>query len=159
MITNEELRAYVLNWVKLSQEDEQERFPVQSAAQTAKSISEALRDANTITPSELVETRRQAKAILLNTGLYRPIGTNNPNGRPRGAKNKSSAGTKAWLQSVLEQHRDELTESFAELSPKEKWRVALNIAQFIVPKQTAVAAKIDLETLTESDLNELISKL
>lgn len=159
MVKNEELRVYILDWIESSKEYEQENFPVHSAAQEAKGISEALRDAGRISSSEMAEVRRSAKSILLTTGFYRPVGTNNPNGRPRGAKNKSTAGTKAWLQSILEQHRDELTEGFAELSPRDKWKVALNIAQFIVPKQTAVAAKIDFETLSESDINNIINSL
>ena len=62
----------------------------------------------------------------------------NPNGRPKGVQNKSTAEIKAALQSIFESNLPEIQSDIDSLDPKDRIVLLLKIAEFILPKMQAV---------------------
>ena len=77
--------------------------------------------------------------------------TNNPNGRPKGTPNKSTAEMRDMVTSLFEKNFDTIQESLQELEPKDKIDAMLKLLSFVLPKQKEVDMKAQL---SHDDLNE-----
>ena len=69
----------------------------------------------------------------------------NPNGRPKGAKNKLTLETRELIQSFVSKELETIGERIDLLEPKERLDVLIKLLPYIVPKQKDI------------DLNEAIS--
>ncbi len=68
---------------------------------------------------------------LNNKGKFKP---GNPGGgRPKGSKNKSSENIRGFFSDFLEKHISELNEAFNELEAREKFKVLLDMAKYVIP--------------------------
>ncbi len=85
--------------------------------------------------------------------------TNNPKGRPRGSVNKVTKTTRKWLNDLLEGNREQIEKDFKELSPKERIHFFEKLMQYTMPKMQNVQAKIDMDVLSESQLDYLINEI
>jgi|SRR5690554_2097198 len=59
----------------------------------------------------------------------------NPNGRPKGTPNKTTAEVRQFIQIFLDRQFDTLDEVFNQLTPKEKVSAITKLLPYIVPKQ------------------------
>lgn len=85
--------------------------------------------------------------------------TNNPNGRPKGRPNKITQDTRAWLSAVIDKNRRQMERDLKALEPKERLQILERLMQYVIPKQQATAATIDLERLTDEQVNQVINTI
>ncbi len=84
--------------------------------------------------------------------------TNNPNGRPKGSKNKTSEAIREKILSLLENNLQNIETDLNELKPRERLRFIVSILPYAVPKLNNIIQQ-DTSTLTREDLTEMFDKL
>ena len=85
--------------------------------------------------------------------------TNNPNGRPKGTPNKITQDMRQWLSTVIDKNRRQIERDLKALEPKERLQMLEKLMQYVIPKQQAVKAEVDLATLTDDQLNTIVNQL
>ena len=85
--------------------------------------------------------------------------TNNPNGRPKGRPNKITQDTRAWLSAVIDKNRRQMERDLKALKPKERLQILERLMQYVIPKQQATTATVDLERLTDEQVNQVINTI
>src|SRR5688572_8327095 len=83
----------------------------------------------------------------------------NPNGRPKGSKNKASEGLRVLITEFLERQFDQVLDDFGRLEPRERIKFYIELLQYSVPKLQAVSTSIDFEKLSDEDLDRVINEL
>ena len=61
--------------------------------------------------------------------------TNNPNGRPRGIPNRSTAELRELITTLFEDRYEDFIEALDQLDPKEKVDAYFKLMSFVLPKQ------------------------
>ena len=69
----------------------------------------------------------------------------NPNGRPRGAKNKATNELREWVERFLVDNRENFINDIKELDPNERVKFFLALLNYTLPKQQSVKAEINDE--------------
>jgi uncharacterized protein (UPF0305 family) len=85
--------------------------------------------------------------------------TNNPNGRPKGKPNKITQDVRQWLSTVIDKNRRQIEKDLKTLEPKERLQMLEKLMQYVIPKQQAVKAEVDLSALTDEQLDTIINKI
>ena len=85
--------------------------------------------------------------------------TNNMQGRPKGSVNKLGVSTKDWILSIIDNNRDQLEKDLKSLEPKERWQIAERLLQYIVPRQQAIQATVELDALTDEGIQRITTEL
>ena len=78
-------------------------------------------------------------------------------GRPKGSKNKNSERIRKFFGDFIEQHLDSLHESFEELDARDKFRVLLDMARYIIPVLRAQGELI--EELSDELFEEVVERI
>lgn len=81
--------------------------------------------------------------------------TNNPNGRPKGSKNKISSETKELIAKFVNDNFDSIMKDLKKLKPAERVSAFINLLKFIVPP----ARDKETNEETTSVMNNLINRL
>ena len=89
----------------------------------------------------------------------REKGTPKTGGREKGTPNKVTADTKAWLTKLLDRNRRQFEKDLKRLEPHQRVAIFEKLLAYSVPKIQAVEAKIDIERLTDTQLDILINEL
>lgn len=63
----------------------------------------------------------------------------NPNGRPKGAKNKATANLMCFINSLIKDNLERLQEDLELLKPKERVKVIVSLLNYVLPKQQAIS--------------------
>lgn len=68
----------------------------------------------------------------------------NPNGRPKGTPNRTTAEMKEFIASVLSENLDRMREDFDKLSPATRWTLWEKFGKYVMPTlaQTNVNAEV-----------------
>lgn len=82
----------------------------------------------------------------------------NPNGRPRGTKNKATALLYSKITSIIESNIDRLQADIESLEPKDRVRFVATLLNYFVPKQRAIAPYIIEDDTTQPDWQITIVK-
>jgi hypothetical protein len=69
--------------------------------------------------------------------------TNNPAGKPIGAKNKIGSELRVMISDFLENNFHRVQQDFEELTPKDRAKVYCDLLQYSLPKLQALAAQIE----------------
>jgi len=85
--------------------------------------------------------------------------TNNPAGRRAGVPNRITGSVKTWLSGLIDDNRMQIEKDLKKLEPKDRLLILERLMQYTVPKQQAVTAQIDLNQLTETQLDIIISEI
>ena len=67
--------------------------------------------------------------------------TGNPNGRPKGSRNKTTVEMKSWVKELINGNMTQLEKDLQALEPKERWTIVERLMQFCIPKQSQVDVK------------------
>jgi len=85
---------------------------------------------------------------------FKPGTSGNPKGRRRGTPNKSTEELRELLKNFFELNFETLQSDFDQLEPKDRLNFLLNLLKHVLP-----APVHELERLTDSQLDEIISRL
>lgn len=80
-------------------------------------------------------------------------------GRQRGTPNRVTSSVRNWLSQVIEDNRQQMEQDLKMLEPKERLIILEKLMQYVVPKQQAVNGKLDIEMLTDEQLDVLVGEL
>jgi len=89
--------------------------------------------------------------------MPKPGTVNNPNGRPKGSKNRATSDLRGFIKNFLEKNISTLEKDFKKLSPKDRLILLEKLLKYAIPIQSQ--ATIDFANLSESDLDMIISQL
>lgn len=85
--------------------------------------------------------------------------TNNPKGRPKGAKDKVNRELREWVKAFLERKTFDLERNWSKLTAREKFALFERLLAYTRPKPQTIDLNIDIERLTEEQLDQVIDKL
>lgn len=91
--------------------------------------------------------------------MGRRKGTEKTGGRVAGTPNKVTGTVKEWITGLIDKNRAQVEKDLKMLEPKERLQVLEKLMQYVVPKQAAVSAKVDFDSLTDAQLDEFINRL
>ena len=80
-------------------------------------------------------------------------------GRQKGTPNKVTASVKDWLSGLIDKNRKQIEKDIKQLEPKERLQVLEKLMQYVIPKQQAVSADVNIERLSDEQLDGLIEEL
>jgi hypothetical protein len=69
--------------------------------------------------------------------------TNNPAGKPIGAKNKIGCELREMISEFLESNFQKVQQDFEELAPKDRAKVFCDLLQYSIPKLQSIAGQIE----------------
>lgn len=84
---------------------------------------------------------------------------NNAGGRTRGSKNKVTQDIRAKFLYFIENNLDDMQKDFDQLEPRDRFKIILDMAKFLIPTLKAVEFGNVLDELSEPDFKILIEKL
>ena len=85
--------------------------------------------------------------------------TNNPAGRPVGKPNKVTAELRDRIKLFLEKSWSIVQKDFKELEPKDRIAIYEKMLKYVVPVQKETAIDLNIEKMTEKDLDIVIDHL
>lgn len=87
--------------------------------------------------------------------------TNNPNGRPKGSVNKERQALKDFVYYLIDNddNREQLIKDMRNLDSYQRISSFEKLLSYVMPKQQAVSAQIDLNNLSDEQLNTLVNEL
>lgn len=80
-------------------------------------------------------------------------------GRQKGTPNKVTASVKDWLSGLIDKNRKQIEKDIKQLEPKERLQMLEKLMQYVIPKQQAVSADVNIERLSDEQLDSLIEEL
>ena len=80
-------------------------------------------------------------------------------GRTKGTPNKATTDLRTWIGMIVDNNRQQLENDLKVLEPRERWTVIERLLQYAVPKMQSVEAKIDLNQISDEQLNVIINEL
>jgi len=86
-------------------------------------------------------------------------GTPKTGGRQLGTPNKTTTELKKWINILISMNTDQLTKDLKNMEPTERWHIVEKLLVYVIPKQQAVTADIDLNTLTEDQIDIIINQI
>lgn len=85
--------------------------------------------------------------------------TNNPNGRPKGSKNKVEKPLRLWVQNFIEGKTKDLEKAWNDLEPKDKFIMFEKLLAYSLPKPQTIDLNMNLESLKEEDIDRIFDRL
>jgi hypothetical protein len=70
----------------------------------------------------------------------------NTNGRPKGKSNKVTAKVRDSFSDLLDDNLLQLREDIAELEPKDRVKLLLDLAKYVIPQLKSTEHKLDEDT-------------
>lgn len=79
--------------------------------------------------------------------MGRTAGTPKTGGREAGTPNKITGTLKEFVVNLVDDNREQIVKDLKALKPKERLAVLERMMQYVLPKQQAVSAEMDIEGL------------
>ena len=79
--------------------------------------------------------------------MGRATGTPKTGGREAGTPNKITGTLKEFVANLVDDNREQIVKDLKALKPKERLAVLERLMQYVLPKQQAISADVDLEGL------------
>ena len=83
----------------------------------------------------------------------------NPAGRPKGSPNKSAGKVRNSIAALLEVNGDKLKTELEKLEGKDYVSAYTALMPYVVPKLQSTTLDLDLEQLTDEQLDELYNRI
>jgi hypothetical protein len=82
-------------------------------------------------------------------------------GRPKGAVNKTTSLMKDRIQSLFDDNFEKIQEDLESLEAKDRLKFMTDLMPYLIPKlqSTSYSQSIDLDGMTEQDLDILINRI
>lgn len=91
--------------------------------------------------------------------MARPKGTPKTGGRVKGTPNKVTYSLKEWITSLIDKQRTQIEQDLQELEPKERLQMIEKLMQYVIPKQAAQQVKLDFDSMTDEQLQQLVEEI
>lgn len=91
--------------------------------------------------------------------MARPKGTPKTGGRVKGTPNKVTYSLKEWITSLIDRQRPQIEKDLQDLEPKERLQMIEKLMQYVIPKQAAQQVKLDFDSLTDEQLEQLVNDI
>ena len=108
---------------------------------------------------DVQEQGSQTKVVLFSMARQKNDGRGRLGGRAKGTPNKVTTSVKEWLSELINANREQVEADLKKLKPRERLAVLEKFMQYVVPRQQAVSAKIDFDSLTDSQLDDIVGRL
>ena len=89
----------------------------------------------------------------------REKGTPKTGGRGKGTPNRVTADTKAWLAKLLDKNRRQFEKDLKRLEPHQRVAIFEKMLAYSTPKLQSVEAKLDLNSMSDAQLNLFIESI
>jgi hypothetical protein len=89
---------------------------------------------------------------------FQPGQSGNPNGRPKGARDRTTKEIKDLLNKFISKNLDDIQEQYDQLDPQQKLQFFERVLKYVLPQQRDINQTIDVSNLSESQMDELINK-
>ncbi len=83
----------------------------------------------------------------------------NPNGRPKGSKNKRGGDLREKITAFLEDNFEKIQEDFKKMQPGERAKLYKDLLQYSIPKMQTTSMEMKLERMTDNELDEVMDEL
>jgi hypothetical protein len=83
----------------------------------------------------------------------------NPNGRPKGSKNKVSGNLRVMIADFLESNFQKVIRDFKKLSPKDRLHFYTELLPYAAPKLSSTDMSVSFEQLSDEQLDRLLHEL
>ncbi len=83
----------------------------------------------------------------------------NPNGRPKGSKNKYKGTLRTMIADFLDNNFEKVTRDFKKLPAKDRLKFYVDLLPYAVPKLSSTEMNISFEQLTDDQLDKLLIEL
>lgn len=80
-------------------------------------------------------------------------------GRAAGTPNKVTGTLKNWITDLINCNRLQIEKDLKRLDPKDRLMFLEKMMQYVIPKQAAQQVKLDFESLTDEQLEDIINHL
>lgn len=104
-------------------------------------------------------TECKTKVVFYSMARQKNDGKGRLGGRQKGTPNKVTASVKDWLSGLIDKNRKQIEKDIKQLEPKERLQVLEKLMQYVIPKQQAVNADVNIERLSDEQLDSLIVEL
>lgn len=91
--------------------------------------------------------------------MSRPKGIPKTGGRVKGTPNKVTYSLKEWITSLIDKQRTQIEKDLQDLEPKERLQMIEKLMQYVIPKQAAQQVKLDFDSLTDAQLEQLVNEM
>ena len=83
----------------------------------------------------------------------------NVTGRPVGTINKNTNKLRDWITDFLEENKDRVREDWLLLEPKDRIVLFEKLLKYSLPTLQATTLRTDFESMTDTDLDRIITEL
>ena len=82
-------------------------------------------------------------------------------GKPKGAKNKSTLQIRDRIQTLFDDNFETIQDDLESLEPRDRLKFLTDLMPYLMPKlqSTTYSQKIDLDSMTEEELDLLIERI
>jgi hypothetical protein len=80
-------------------------------------------------------------------------------GRAKGTPNKTTASLRQWITNLVKKNKKQIESDLSLLDPKDYLLIMEKFMQYAMPKKQAVAASVDLTSLSDDQLGIVIDEL
>lgn len=63
------------------------------------------------------------------------------------------------MSAVIDKNRRQMERDLKALEPKDRLQMLEKLMQYVIPKQQAVSAEVDINTLTDDQINTIINQM
>ncbi len=89
----------------------------------------------------------------------RPKGQRKTGGRQKGTPNKTTQSVRSWLSGLIDENREQIAKDLQGLEPKDRLQMLEKFMQYTTPKMSNVQQSIDLNVLSDDQLNTIIEEI
>ena len=91
--------------------------------------------------------------------MGRKKGAEKTGGRVIGTPNRVTTDLKMWINDLLDSNREQIIKDIRSLEPNQRVAIFERLLSYAVPKQQSVTAQIDLNRLSDEQLDMIVHEL
>lgn len=91
--------------------------------------------------------------------MAQPKGHKKTGGRQRGTPNRFTTDVRTWITNLVNNNRAQIEKDMQMLEPYERLRIVEKLLSYICPKLQSMETKININKLSEEQLNLLVNEL